>query len=71
MFFNVLITVNQPPAGIGLVALGTGTALIGFGQAAEATGHEDPVRNFANNLGISNKAYDTASEVIPFLTSLG
>ena len=53
------------------IALGTGTALIGFGQAAEATGHEDPIRNFANNLGISNKAYDTASEVIPFLTSLG
>ena len=40
----------------------TGTALIGFGQAAEATVHEDPIRNFANNLGISNKAYDTASE---------
>ena len=53
------------------MALATGTALIRFGQAAEATGHEDPIRNFANNLGISNKAYDTASEVIPFLTSLG
>ena len=65
------LTAVCPPAGIGLVALGTGTALIGFGQAAEATVHEDPIRNFANNLGISNKAYDTASEAVPFLTSLG
>ena len=65
------LTAVCPPAGIGLVALGTGTALIGFGQAAEATVHEDPIRNFANYLGISNKTYDTASEAVPFLTSLG
>ena len=64
---GVGLTAVCPPAGIGLIALGTGTALIGFGQAAEATGHEDPIRNFANNLGISNKAYDTASECCTFL----
>jgi len=60
-----------PPAGFGLMALGMGTALIGFGQSVEGIVHEDPVRKLANSIGISNSTYDMASEAIPFITSLG
>lgn len=65
------LTAVCAPAGVALVALGASTALIGFGQATDATIHVNPVKNLANKLGVSDSAYETASEVIPLITAVG
>lgn len=40
-------------------------------RAVDATVYVNPVKNFANVLGISDLAYNTASEIIQFVTSIG